>query len=126
VPADTQPVPADTQPVPADPQPLPMAVVGCGLDESGLREQGARYARLGALADEVARSDLSLVIDLRRDPAPELLRTTLEVERACCSFLAIDYEARARRLRIAIDDPSDRPVLDLIERAVRSGSSPQA
>jgi hypothetical protein len=99
-----------------------MAVDGCGLDEAGLREQAARYARLGALADEVGRSDLSLVVGLRRDPDPELLRTTLEVERACCSFLELDYDAEARRLRIGVDDPSDRPVLDLIERAVRSGS----
>ena len=99
-----------------------MVLDGCGLDEAGLREQAARYAQLGALAARVDRSPLRLTVAFGAAPDAELLRTTLEVERACCSFLSLGYDAGARRLAIGVDDPADRPVLDLIERALRSAS----
>jgi hypothetical protein len=102
-----------------------MALDGCGLDEAGRRAQAARYAQLGGLAASLDRSELGLTVTFAASPDAALLATTLAVERECCSFLALDYDPEALRLRVGVEDPSDRPVLDLIERALRS-ASPQA
>jgi len=100
------------------------AVGGCELDAAGLREQAARYARLGAVAASVARSPGGLTVQFATAPDAELLTTVLAIERGCCASLTLAYDAGLRQLDIAADDPSGQPALDLIERALRSGAPP--
>ena len=80
-------------PVSLDAQPLPMAPSGCGLDDSQLAEQLARYRQLSnsvlgvdARRPDGARSSSSEPIET------ELLEQTLAIERGCCSFFTLDYD----------------------------------
>jgi hypothetical protein len=100
-----------------------MAVADCGLDESALREQLGRYRRLGAGATVTRSSAHELTVRFAAEPDPELLRTTLAVERECCSFFALDYAPGDRRLSVAVADPERRPALDAIEAALRGPSA---
>jgi len=103
---------------------LPMAIADCGLDEVALQQQLERYRALGAGADVTRPSPLELHVRLADDPNPDLLRTTIETERECCSFFTLDYAAPDRRLTVGIEDPARRSALDAIEAAVRSGAGP--
>jgi hypothetical protein len=97
---------------------LPMAVAGCGLDQAALTEQLTRYRRLGAGAAVTRRSPLELVVDFAAEPDRGLLDTTMQVERGCCSFFALDYDEAARRLTVAVADPERQGALDAIQAAV--------
>jgi hypothetical protein len=101
---------------------LPMAVAGCELEEGALREQLARYRRLGAQASVTRRSPLVLTVDFAREPDPELVRTTIAVERACCSFFALAYAREDHRLTVSVAEPDRGPALDAIEAALRGAS----
>lgn len=95
-----------------------MAVAGCGLDQAGLNEQLARYRRLGTGAMVTRRSPLELAVDFAAEPDRGLLDTTIEVERGCCSFFALQYDEAARRLSVAVADPERRAALDAIQAAL--------
>jgi hypothetical protein len=99
---------------------LPMAIADCGLDKDALREQLARYRRLGAGASVTRSSPLALTVRFDAEPDVELLRTTLAVERECCSFFSLDYAEGDQRLRIAVDGPARATALDAIETALRA------
>jgi hypothetical protein len=102
----------------AAPIELPMAIAGCGLDEASLQEQIARYRELGAHAVVTRRSALELTAQFAGDPDPGLLRTTIATERECCSFFALDYAPRDRRLTVAVSDPLRAGALDQIQAAL--------
>lgn len=95
-----------------------MAIADCGLNEAALQEQVVRYRELGARAVVQRRSALELTADFAADPDPELLRTTIETERECCSFFTLDYAARDRRLTVAVSDPARTGSLDQIQAAL--------
>ena len=97
---------------------LPMAIAGCGLDEIALRAQLARYRELGAGASVTRPSALELTAQFAAQPDPELLRITIETERACCSFFTLDYEPRERRLTVAVSDRGRAGALDQIQAAL--------
>ncbi|MGH2892010.1 MAG: hypothetical protein ACRDPM_01905 [Solirubrobacteraceae bacterium] len=97
---------------------LPMAVADCGLDETALRQQLARYHELGARAVVQRRSALELTAQFAADPDPELLRATIETERECCSFFTLHYAPRERRLTVAVSDPLRSGALDQIQAAL--------
>jgi hypothetical protein len=98
-----------------------MAIADCGLDEAALADQLRRYRRLGAGAVVTRRSPLKLAVDFAAEPDTDLLRTTIEVERGCCSFFTLNYEASSRRLTIAVADPDRRTALDAIQAALAAG-----
>jgi hypothetical protein len=98
---------------------LPMAPAGCTLDDSGLGEQLDRYRRLGARAVTVQDGDGGLVITFGVDVDVDLLRETVAIERACCSFFTLDYDASARRLSIGVDDPTRADALAVLLSALR-------
>jgi hypothetical protein len=101
-----------------EPVELPMAVAGCGLDQTALTEQLARYQRLGAGAVVTRRSPLEVAVDFAAEPDRGLLDTTIEVERGCCSFFELAYDEAARRLSVAVADPERRVALDAIQAAL--------
>lgn len=101
-----------------------MAVADCGLSAGAFREQMARYHALGAGATVRRASALELAVQFAAAPDPELLRTTIETERQCCAFFALDYAADARRLTIAVADPARAEALDQIQAALTASVEP--
>ena len=97
---------------------LPMAIADCGLDPAALTQQLARYRRLGARAMVTRRSPVALTVDFTAEPDRDLLDTTVEVERGCCSFFTLDYDELAWRLTVAVADPERRNALDAIQAAL--------
>jgi hypothetical protein len=101
---------------------LPMAIADCGLDAAALQEQVARYRTLGSGAAIQRRSALELTAQFAADPDPELLSTTIETERECCSFFALDYAPHARRLTVSVSDVARAGALDEMQ-AARTGAA---
>ena len=84
-----------------------MAPAGCTLDDSGLGEQLDRYRRLGADGASASTTAVRrLEITFGADVDVDLLCETIAIERGCCSFFTLDYDASERRLSIGIDDPA--------------------
>jgi hypothetical protein len=107
----------------AAPIELPMVIADCGLDEAALRAQVARYRELGAGAAVQRRSALELIVQFDTEPDPELLRTTIETERECCSFFTVDYASRERRLTVAVSDAARAGALDQIQAALTTATA---
>ena len=89
----------------------------CGLDEAGLRSQLERYRRVGEGARLVERSPRRLVVELGELVDETLIREAVDIERACCPFLEIDWPQR-RRLMISVSRSADEPALDVIASAL--------
>lgn len=105
---------------------LPIAPAGCTLDHGGLGEQLNRYRRLGATALSIQDRDTEVVITFGADVDVTLLRETIAIERSCCRFFTLDYDASARRLSIGIDDPAPRGALAALLAAVRDSAPTSA
>jgi hypothetical protein len=101
---------------------LPMAIADCGLDPAALQAQVARYRKLGAGALVARRSAFELTAQFAADPDPELLRTTIETERECCSFFTLDYAPDDRRLTVAVSDSARTGALDQIQAALSAAA----
>jgi hypothetical protein len=99
-----------------------MAPDGCTLDDSGLSEQLERYRRLGATAVTVQDSDAGLLITFGAGVDAGLVLETVTFERGCCSFFTLDYDPRARRLSIGIDDPARADALAALAAVLRDSA----
>jgi hypothetical protein len=99
---------------------LPMVPGGCTLNESSLVDQLDRYRRLGRMALGLEERERGLVITFRAEIDLDLLRETVTIERACCSFFTVDYDASERRLSIATDDPAPVDALRALLAALRA------
>ena len=101
-----------------------LPVVGCGLDSTGVVSQRDRYRRLGRSVEGVERSGRRLTVELGAGVDDELLRETLAVERACCPFLELRYDARRRRLEVTVDDSEREPALAALVSALGWSDGP--
>jgi hypothetical protein len=110
----------------AAPIELPMAIADCELDHAAMQEQLGRYRRLGAQGEVRRWSALALSVDFAYEPDPELVQTTIAVERGCCSFFVLDYVPERRRLTVSVADPPRAAALDAIERALRGSGQEEA
>jgi hypothetical protein len=97
--------------------PLPMAP-SCALDEAGLRLQLDRYRRAGRGASLVGRTSRRLVVELDEHVDASLVEAALAVERECCPFVTLDWEAAKRRLTISVAAAEHEPALDGIAFAL--------
>jgi hypothetical protein len=101
---------------------LPLAeqppIAECRLDLAGLREQRDRYRQLGAALERVERRPSELVAGFNSELDAELLAETLAIERECCEFFRIDYDASGRELSVRVDDPQLDPALDGLRHAL--------
>jgi hypothetical protein len=97
--------------------PLPMAP-SCALDETGLRQQLERYRRAGRSARLLERTPRSLTIDFDRQVDVGLVEQTIAIERACCPFFDLRWEADVRRLTISVSRTEHQPALDAIAFAL--------
>jgi hypothetical protein len=92
----------------------------CALDESGQREQLARYARLAQSVERVGREAEALVIEFGPGLDVGGLKEALAVERECCPFFRFAFDPASRELRTTVDDPRKLPALDAIEHGFRA------
>ena len=96
----------------------------CALDEVGMREQRARYARLAPGVARVIREPEEVLIQFREGFDRHALDEALEVERACCPFFQFDFDNDARRLRATVRDQEQLPALDAMAHAVGARPRP--
>jgi hypothetical protein len=108
-------VPVDTFPV----------VISCSLDEQGLREQRARYARLASSVTTVDREEGSIRFSFGKDLDLETLEKMVEVERDCCPFFRFAIDGEARVLTVSVEEWELLPALDAIASEL-GGSAPLA
>ena len=97
-----------------------MAVVGCRLDSQALAEQLARYHQLGSTAVRIERHVRGAVVAFASGVDVGLLERTLTQERACCSFLVLDYDSVRRELSLDTD-ADGQDALDAIMAAITAG-----
>jgi hypothetical protein len=110
----------------SQPTELPMAPEGCTLDDRRFDEQLDRYRRLDSTAISIEDGDAGLVIVFGAGVDLNLLDETVAVERGCCSFFTLDYDASTRRLSIGIDDPARADALAALASALRGPTPPSA
>jgi hypothetical protein len=108
--------------------PLPMAP-SCALDETGLRVQYERYRQAGKDARLADRTRRRLVVDLDKQMDPKLVDELVAVERKCCPFFELRWEAKRRRLTVSVSRAEDEPALEAIAFALdlakcASGAAP--
>jgi hypothetical protein len=90
----------------------------CALDEAGLRLQLERYRHAGTGASLVDRTQRCLVVDLDEHVDPKLVEETIDIERECCPFFALDWEPARRRLTVSVSQAEYEPALDAIAFAL--------
>jgi hypothetical protein len=92
----------------------------CSLDADGRAEQVARYAALAPSVRSAVRESLWLEVEFKPGFDRAVLDELVAVERECCPFLTIEVDEA--RLRIAVDEHADTPMLDVFTEVL--GATP--
>jgi hypothetical protein len=79
-------------------------------------------ATTGSSARHAEDRDARLVITFGADVELDLMGEALAIERDCCSFFTLDYDASARRPLIGIDDPGPADARTTLRSAVRNAT----
>jgi hypothetical protein len=93
----------------------------CALDRAGVRDQGARYARLAPSVAAITREPEALTVEFGPELDGDLLEEALAVERRCCPFFTLDYDEPQGRLRASVSDADHAPALDALADALGGG-----
>jgi hypothetical protein len=99
-------------------------IAECRLDLPGLRAQRDRYRALGEHVAEVRRTSRRLDVRFEGGVDEALLTETIAVERECCPFFELDYNASSRWLAIGVKQGDQDPALDAIRAALESRAMP--
>jgi hypothetical protein len=100
-------------------KPVELSVLpSCALDEQGLKEQRARYARLAASVTNAERRNDRLHFRFAEDFDRTTLTKAIAVERECCPFFEIAFDADTRELSVGVSDRRMLPALEAIEFAL--------
>jgi hypothetical protein len=102
---------------------LPM-VQDCALDERQLADQVQRYRTLAQHVTEIERSAGRLEVQLGPTAPLELIAQTIAVERGCCPFYELDYDAASCRLTITVSDTALGERLDPLAAALTARAQP--
>jgi hypothetical protein len=94
------------------------AAPSCRLDRAALDDQLERYRQISGHVEAVEREPGRLVVRFAPDLPRDRLEVALEVERGCCPFLGIDYDAGGRRLVVAVEQVAQDPMLDALAHAL--------
>jgi hypothetical protein len=89
-------------------------VISCSLDEQGLREQAARYARLASSVTTVDREEGSIRFSFGEDLDLQILEKMVDVERDCCPFFRFAFDGEERALTVSVKRRELLPALDAI------------
>jgi hypothetical protein len=95
------------------------AIPSCALDEAGLADQRARYARLVPTVSRIEREAEAVLIEFREEVDLQVLEETLAVERRCCPFFLFEFGDSRRRLRATVREPEQLPALDAIAQILQ-------
>src|SRR5262249_8442107 len=87
---------------------LPM----CSLDEPDMREQRARYARIGHSVMSLDRRADVIELNLSADFDQRTLDELIKVEAECCPFFRFALDEARARLEIGVVDPEMIPALE--------------
>jgi hypothetical protein len=91
---------------------LPLIVPdGCTLSVAELGEQKGRAARLLPSVTAVLRSEDELRVSFSAGVDRGLVDEMVATEQGCCSFLEIEYDDSARRLRLGAHDEQGREIV---------------
>jgi hypothetical protein len=93
-------------------------IPSCALDEAGVREQRARYARLAPSVTLIEREAEAILIQFEESFDQGTLDQALAVERACCPFFQFEFDESNRRLRTTVREAEQLPALDAIAHAL--------
>jgi hypothetical protein len=93
----------------------------CSLDGPEMREQAARYARIGAGAQVVDWRERRFEIRLADGTDLAEVDRAVAVERECCSFFAIEWDPAERRLAFGVATEAEAPALGAIADALGVG-----
>jgi hypothetical protein len=96
------------------------AIPSCALDEAGVADQRARYARLAPTVSRIERDAEAVLIEFREQFDRQTLEEALAVERQCCPFFLFEFDDSQRRLRATVRDPEQLPALDAMAVALQS------
>jgi hypothetical protein len=97
-----------------EPQSHPMAPADCTLGDEHLAEQLARYPQLSTSGAGGQPYRGAVRVRFERAVDRELLEQTLTIERGCCSFFTLDYDAFKRVMSIATEPDSTGALSTLI------------
>jgi hypothetical protein len=103
-----------------------LPIVACSLDFAGSREQGERYRALGQHLRRLTRSEGAMTVRFDRDVDPGLVAEIIAVERECCPFFTLDYNAARSELAITVEDARLDPALDALRSALGGGTEARA
>ena len=102
--------------------PTELSMLECRLDPEGMRAQRDRYRELGRHTTGAERDTGRLAVDFEPGIDDDLVAETVAVERECCPFFGLAYEAEARRLVVTVADRRHDPALDAIAYSLGVGS----
>lgn len=95
-----------------------LPLLGCKLDDAGVRAQRERYRIAGEGASVLERGPRRLRVRVGRRTEPTLVEQLVSVERACCPFFALEWDPAERVLGVGVADPEHEPALAAIEYAL--------
>jgi hypothetical protein len=95
-----------------------LPIASCALDAAGRGAQADSYRRLAAAVEEAERAPGPLTVRIGEQLDRGLLEQTVTVERSCCPFLSIAWDAGKRTLTVAVEDASMAPALDALAEAL--------
>jgi hypothetical protein len=96
---------------------LPLA---CSLDETEMAAQRARYAVVARHVQSLASGERSLKARLDETLDGAVLRELIDVERECCPFFEIGYDAGERVLSVSVASDEHTPALEAIAHSLRA------
>jgi hypothetical protein len=95
-----------------------LPIAQCELDGAGLVAQRERYLRLSASVDGLERQPGQLLVRFGPEVDVALVEETLAIERRCCPFFRLAFDASTRRLEIAVEHTDEDPALDALQFAL--------
>jgi hypothetical protein len=95
----------------------------CSLDESRMRQQRARYARIAASVTRLDGGADAVRLELADDFDRRTLQEMVQVEARCCPFFRFGFSEAPPKLTITVDDPQTQPALEAL--ASELGVQPQ-
>jgi hypothetical protein len=93
----------------------------CTLTPEEFRAQRARYAHVASAVEAGRREGDRVEVRLSPSLDAGVLEELIAVERECCPFFTLSYDASARILGIGVEDPRYSRALDPIAEALLPG-----
>lgn len=95
-----------------------MVPASCSLDQDGLGSQLERYRVAGNGAQVIERRSRRIVIRISAETPTAVIEELAAIERGCCPFFELDWDAGARRLAVAVSQDEHEPALAAIASAL--------